>query len=175
VVWEFVHRPKFQITRKHYFSKSWSVPIFRWREGDTHSGSNDSGCSFYGNKHSRCLFPLTWRRKQITFPKHFVLYLFRIPNERQSLQIHLFWAKFSLSRIETIIWIPLIELNKLSVSINIFSEEVLEHFNFVNFSVLKSCINVSHRKVTFMKKQLCTIQFIGWHVGPWTNGHLLES
>jgi hypothetical protein len=34
---DFVHRPEFEITRKHSFSETGSVSIFKWREGDKYS------------------------------------------------------------------------------------------------------------------------------------------
>jgi hypothetical protein len=41
--------------------------------------------SFWGTRKKKiCSFPLTWRRKQIQFPEHYVFCLFRIMDDGQN-------------------------------------------------------------------------------------------
>jgi hypothetical protein len=68
-VFGFVHRPEFQVTRKHNASWTGSVHVFGWGEGDTYS------VGFLGKSEYQSLGLV------IQFPKRCDFQLFRIPDD----------------------------------------------------------------------------------------------
>jgi hypothetical protein len=84
--------------RKHKTSESGSVSILGRCKGDTYSvGSLRKSLSqtlaviVSGTEHSRCLLPLTWRRKQNQVPKRPLFYSFRISDDGQSAEAQCLW------------------------------------------------------------------------------------
>jgi hypothetical protein len=60
------------ISRKHIVSETESVSILRWVEGDTLWSSLERANLTHWTQQSRCIPPVTWRLKQIQFPKRCV-------------------------------------------------------------------------------------------------------
>jgi hypothetical protein len=71
-------------------------PVFSWVKGDIYSfGSLRKSYPqslVQRGRIRQCFFPFTWRRKQIQFPKRCAIHLFRISDDRQSLQTQWFWV-----------------------------------------------------------------------------------